>query len=164
MKIDAEARERLEALRDELRREAEASIPDDYADRGMRHKYLKGDNAASGMSDASDRIDAILYEAETPAPTPSKAEALEALGRLRGYARIGTFQTLWEDWVQARNDTLTIYRYIEQAKAVPTVTQSMVDEINKKEGWSGFTIDDLIMLRDAMLAAAPKQEDERGGA
>ena len=78
MKIDAEARRRLEALRGELRAEARASVPAAYKDRGMVDKYLKGDNAASGMDESADRIDDILREADT-ATTPSQTEQAKAV-------------------------------------------------------------------------------------
>ena len=92
MKIDAEARERLEALRDDLRTEAREAIPEAYSSRGMGEKYLKGDNEAAGAEDAADRIDAVLRDAETvdssmrvpECPFPCGWKKLHGLAMRRG--------------------------------------------------------------------------------
>ena len=111
--INAETRERLEALRDALRTEARKAIPEAYSSRGMGDKYLKGDNAAAGAEDAADRIDAILRDTlpDDEQPGEPRGGPWSVLhngtvihsGSSPGYARFGVECQTEEEAVALRN-------------------------------------------------------------
>ena len=149
MKIDAEARGRLESLVDVMR-----SGPDlpDY--------------------DAWVIVTAILREAETPEPTPTKsqAEALEALDRLMQAASFPEGRQIY----QVYTDQANVRRFIEQAGAVPEGWQLVPVEPTREMLLAQIAepLRDLVPGHEAeeevlgyeretyrsMLAAAPKQE------
>lgn len=49
-------------LADSLRKRAYDAVPEDWAGRGLHHKYLKCDHHAAGLDDAAWEIDGLLAE------------------------------------------------------------------------------------------------------
>lgn len=75
------------------------------------------------------------------------------------HAVIGALRALRQKDLQVAIPLLERALAQSEQGRMPEVTQAMVDEINRKEGWSGFTLEDLQDIRDAMLAAIPQTQD-----
>jgi hypothetical protein len=63
---------RANTLVEAWRNESMQAVPPEYANRGMHHKYLKGDNYAGGLSDCADYLEAALQEPQESSNIPPR--------------------------------------------------------------------------------------------
>ena len=56
------------------RKRAQELVPEDYAGRGLHHKYLKADNYAAGLDDAAYELEDIVRSAPENGETRENTE------------------------------------------------------------------------------------------